>query len=453
MMYENDDMERSDDFSMGYEGSEKSHKPKIKAIIKGILIFLGGAMVGGIITAVVVVWLIVEIMGGNINLNYSASEKMGIIRNYIDNKFLYIDSISENTIEDGIYRGIMNSLGDPYSVYYDAKEYNDIIESSNGYFYGVGVYMSQSPEDMKININGVIPESPAEKVGIKEGDVLIRVDGEDISGLDLVTVVTKVKGVKGTSVNLTFMRDGSEVEFDVERDEVKTITVTTEMVTDDIGSLRLSEFDDVSAEQFKNGVEDLKSKGMKKLIVDLRSNGGGNVDTALNIADMFLSDKMVFYTEDNKGSREDYSATENVLFDLPMVVLTDTYTASASEILVGALRDYGKCTIIGEKTFGKGIIQNVIPLGDSSAIKLTVMRYYTPSGNCIHEKGINPDILVRFDYDAYKEDKTDNQIKAAIEYLDSGKVTYGSADSENSAEADSVSGNVSKNSTESTNEE
>ena len=242
-------------------------------------------------------------------------------------------------------------------------------------------------------------------------------EGEEVTGEDLNMVVAKLKGEEGTTVNVTIYRAAEDryIDFEVTRAVVNVPTVTYKMLDDQIGYIQISEFEQVTAEQFAAAVDDLESQGMQRLIFDLRDNGGGLLDSVCDILDRVLPKELLVYTEDKNGNREEEWATDDDRIEVPMAVLVNGNTASASEIFTGALKDYDEAEIIGTTTFGKGIVQSIVPLSDGSAVKLTSAKYYTPSGVCIHGTGIEPDQVVEYDREAAE----DNQLQAAIDYLTS----------------------------------
>ena len=249
-----------------------------------------------------------------------------------------------------------------------------------------------------------------------EGDIIYKVDGEDMTGLELEEVVSHIRGPEGTKVTLTLIRGGDTIDVELTRAQVNSPTVESEMLEDGIGYLQITEFDNVTVDQFSENFNSLKEQGMKGMIIDLRGNPGGNVTTVCAIAEQLLPEGLIFYMEDKNGKRTEYTCG-GADFDLPLVVLVNEYSASAAEILSGAIKDAGIGKLVGKKTFGKGIVQNVIGLEDGSAIKLTIANYYTRNGNDIHLKGIEPDVEVEMDTDAYLEDKTDTQLNKAIEVM------------------------------------
>ena len=333
----------------------------------------------------------------------------------------YIDDIDKAAIAEGVYDGLMESIDDPYAAYYSPEEWISMQQSNQGIYYGIGAYLQKDTELLYPRITGVIAGTPAEEAGLKEGDIIEKVAEEDVYDLDLTDVVTKIKGEEGTYVHLTIVRGeaGSrEVkEFDVVRRKVETPTVSWEMKENDIAYIQISEFDAVTVDQFAEALAEAKGKRMKGLILDLRSNPGGSLAAVVDIARMLLPQGRIVYTEDKYGKQNNYNCDGTHEIDVPMAVLVNGYSASASEILAGAIKDYKKGTLIGTTTFGKGIVQQIFTLEDGSAVKLTVSHYYTPNGNDIHKVGIEPDIKLEYDSEAYEKDKTDNQLEEAIKLL------------------------------------
>lgn len=343
-------------------------------------------------------------------------EKINVLKSAID--YYYLDKVSDEDLQNGLYKGLLEGLSDPYSVYYTEKEYNEMMEISGGTYFGIGAYLQQNAETMEIKVLRPIPGTPAEEAGLLPDDILKEVDGEDISSEDINVVVSKIKGEAGTNVRIGIKRAGEDelLQLEMKRREVEVITVEHEMLENKIGYIEILEFDDVTTEQFQTAYEDLQEQGMESLILDLRDNPGGNLDVVVKVADMLLPEGLIVYTQDKYGAKEEFLSDAGC-FDKPMVVLVNGNSASASEILAGAIKDYDAGTLLGTTTYGKGIVQQIIPLGDGTGIKLTVSKYYTPSGKNIHEIGIEPDEILEFDYDAYEKDETDNQFDRAIELL------------------------------------
>lgn len=412
----------SEDDNMQAEKEELENKPIERRHIPGFVCFLLGAIctiVIGILVTLVGFPQIMKAAMGAKGVSYSSEEKLNSLRNIMEKYYLHPDEVTDERLEEGMYKGMVDSLGDPYTVYYTEDEYKALMESTSGSFDGVGLYLSQDPNTMEIIVSKPMENTPAEEAGILAEDVLIKVNDEDIREMELSLVVTKVKGISGSSVKLTFLREGKEMEFEVKRAKIETPTVKHEMKDADkgIGYIYIGEFDEVTYQQFMMALEDLKSQGMKSLIIDLRDNPGGNLNTVCDICDELLPEGLIVYCEDNKGERREYNSVAEQSFTGDMVVLVNGNSASASEIMTGALKDYGLAKIVGTTTFGKGIVQTVLPLGDGTAIKITIQDYFTPKGNNIHKVGIEPDVEVELDIDAYKKDGTDNQLNKALEIL------------------------------------
>ncbi len=351
-------------------------------------------------------------------LNDTTISKINSLEDVIDT-YYYKDDVSKDAEADGLYKGLMESLGDPYSVYYTAEELDQLMSDTQGIYYGIGAYVSIDTDMNLPRISGVIPGTPAEEADLAIDDIIYQVDGNPTEGLELDKVVSMIKGEEGTKVHLTLLRGSKrqEVNVDVERRAVEVPTVTTKTLDNNIGYLQITEFDDVTPDQFTEGMAELRENGMKGLIIDLRSNPGGSLAAVCDIARQLLPKGDIVYTIDREGNREDYKCDGKHQIDIPVVVLVNQYSASASEILAGAIKDYEVGQLVGTKTYGKGIVQRIFDLKDGTAVKLTVSNYYTPKGNDIHGIGIEPDVKVEFDSDAYAEDKSDNQLDKAVEIM------------------------------------
>jgi carboxyl-terminal processing protease len=329
----------------------------------------------------------------------------------------YLEEVDDETMREGAYEGIVAALGDPYSVYYTPEEAEEIFAQTEGIYYGIGAYVQLDTVTGYGMITGTIKGTPAEEAGLRSGDIIYKVEDEDMAGLDLTQVVSRIKGEEGTKVHITLIREGQELEVDVERRKIESPTVESSMLDDKMGYVQIAEFDDVTVHQFSEALEMLKENNAEGMILDLRANPGGSLYAVVDIADMLLGEGLVVYTEDKKGNREVFDSDANMLIDIPIVILVDGNSASASEVLSGALKDHGKATLVGTTTFGKGIVQTIRTMRDGSAIKLTISAYYTPSGTNIHGTGIEPDVVVEFDGEAYYGEGFDNQLEKAKEVL------------------------------------
>ncbi len=345
-------------------------------------------------------------------------QKMEAIEKIVD-YYYYQEDIDEAAMEDGIYKGMVDSLGDPYSTYYSEEELNEIMDQTEGIYYGIGAYISLDLATGLGKISGVIAGTPAEAADLREGDLIYLIDGESAAGLELSEVVSRIKGEEGTTVHLTLVREGERdyVEKDIERRKVESPTVKYEVYDDHTGYIQITEFDDVTVDQFTEALAVCKGSEVKGLILDLRSNPGGNLTAVVEIAKQLLPKGMIVYTEDRNGERTEYVCDGEKQINIPMVVLINGNSASASEILAGAIKDYGIGTLVGTTSYGKGIVQRIIGLQDGSAVKLTVSSYFTPKGNNIHGIGIEPDIVCEFDSEKYYDDNVDNQLEEGRKVL------------------------------------
>ena len=344
-------------------------------------------------------------------------KKAGLIENTIAD--YYLNDYDKNDIKEGIYRGMIDGLGDKYSEYFSAEEFKTVMLDTEGIFYGIGAYITMDPETNICRITEVMDDSPAEAAGLQDLDYIYMVDGESTQGLEASDVVNMIKGEEGTIVHITIIRDGEDepLEYDVTRGRVETQSVGYTMLDDNIGYIDIVTFDIVTSDQFTDALVTLKGQGARGIIIDVRSNLGGSMEAACEILRQILPEGLIVYTEDKNGQREEIYCDGSKELELPLVVLTNQYSASASEILTGAIKDHGKGTIVGTTTYGKGIVQKLIPFTDGSAVKLTISKYFTPSGVCIHGTGIKPDIEVEFDAEAYKKDGTDTQLNAAVDEI------------------------------------
>ncbi|HHT89248.1 MAG TPA: S41 family peptidase [Clostridiales bacterium] len=348
-------------------------------------------------------------------------EKLTVLKMLIDT--YYLEEVNSENFATGIYKGFISSLDDPYSTYYTKEEYANLIESSSGVYHGIGAVVSQDVKTGIITIVKPYKGSPAYDAGLLPNDIIYKVEGEEVTGEDLTEVVSKIKGKEGTEVNITIYRDGvsEPMEFTIIRQKINIPTIEYEMLDDDIGYIQIVEFDDITISQFSRALRTLERKGMKSLIVDVRNNPGGLLNSVMEILDRLLPESLIVYTEDKNKQREEKHAKKPDQFNKPMVVLINGNSASASEIFAGALQDYNKATVVGTTSFGKGIVQSVIPLSDGTAVKLTISKYFTPKGRNIHGTGIVPDVEIDLDEELKQlitiPHDQDNQLQKAIEIL------------------------------------
>lgn len=432
-------MDRSSDLdALSVEDEEKRQQEDKKLVRKS---FLNGMLFGALTVSLILVCAYVAgkmafdlfavrktgaqaAQDGSV-VSTETIQKMRTIEEMVD-AYYYGDEVTAGELQDGVYKGMVKALGDPYSEYFSKEELEDVVNNNQGISYGIGAMISINTNLNTAMISGVLEESPAMEAGLKEGDIIYKVGDEFTQGMSLSKVVSLVKGREGTIVNLTIYREGEPdyLEMEIVRaKQIETTTVDSGMIEghDEIGYLRIREFEGVTPDQFTEAMAVLKENGMKGLVLDLRSNPGGDLTAVVDVARQILPAGLIVYTEDKAGNRKEYTCDGTHELQMPLVVLTNEYSASASEILAGAIKDYNKGTLIGTTTFGKGIVQRINRLKDGTAIKLTVSAYFTPSGKNIHGIGIKPDIVLEYDDEAYEADGTDNQVMKAIEVLE-GKI-------------------------------
>ena len=353
-------------------------------------------------------------------INAKTMQKLQLIEDIIEENYA-LDMVDSETMENGIYQGLIDSLDDPYSAYFSAEEMEKQQENLEGVYYGIGAYVRYDSEVGFARLGEIFVGSPAEESGLREGDLIIKVDDQYTKDMGLDEIVGLIKGKEGTKVSLTMMRDGEAEawEVEVERREVPKQTVTYEMLDHQIAYIRITEFDKVTVDQFADAMAMAKGSEMLGLILDLRDNPGGNLAAVIDVARKMLPKGLVVYTEDKSGKRQDCDGESELT--VPMVVLVNGGSASASEVLAGAIKDYEKGKLLGTTTFGKGIVQKYIAMSDGSAVKLTTSKYYTPKGNNIHGIGIEPDEELEMDYERYLEEGYDNQLERAKEILITGE--------------------------------
>lgn len=354
--------------------------------------------------------------GGEEAVSQETKEKLSGIQALIQKE--YIGEVNEDALQTGICQGYVGALGDPYSAYYDEEQTSALMETTQGEYGGIGVVLTQNLDTGVTTASRVYEDSPAMKAGMKDGDIIYQVEGRDVSGMDLEEISGNIKGEKGTTVEITVLRgeDREEIMLTITRDTIQAETVMTRMLEDEIGYLAISEFDSVTLEQYQEGLAELKAQGMEGLIVDLRGNPGGNLDTVCEILDLMLPEGLIVYTEDKDGNRQEFTSDAKQEVQVPLAVLVDKNSASASEIYAGAIQDYGIGQIVGTKTYGKGVVQTIYDLKDGTSLKLTVAEYFTPNGRNIDGEGITPDVEVAYQRNE-NDPEADNQLERAVEVL------------------------------------
>lgn len=338
-------------------------------------------------------------------------------------KVYYYNDMDLEAIQDSMYEGLIEGLGDKYSVYYNEEDYKELQLSTTGQYYGIGAGLTQDLDTMVVSITKVYRGTPSEAAGLKNDDIIISVDGVDGTSMEVSELVKLIRGEAGTTVHLEIYRPTTDeyLSFDVERADITLPSVDYELMENGIGYILIDSFETDTAHQFENAVADLTAQGMQAMILDVRYNPGGMITSVVDIADVILPEGLVVYIEDKEGNRQEFTSEGDSYMDIPMVVLINEDSASASEILAGAIKDYNYGTLIGTTTFGKGIVQTIFPLPDGDAVKLTTAKYFTPNGNYIHEVGIEPDVELEYEYldpeGVEYERQYDNQILKALEVL------------------------------------
>ncbi|MBR3242452.1 MAG: S41 family peptidase [Parasporobacterium sp.] len=426
----NSNLNNNGNYSQGYEnpgtenrnyapqyGSAPQTSPKKQKGRFGI-----GMLVGILVTMALVLLLAVAAVvfffrpgfAGTAKMNYQ--EKLSTIQQYLDT--FYLGEIDPDKMEDGLAEGMLKGTGDKYAKYYSQKEFSEMMEEMSGAYRGIGVVVVEDKNG--ILVNEVYEGSPAEEAGVKAGDYIVEAAGtRDFEDLD--ELVSMVRGEEGTTVDIVLLRDGKEIPVTCERRSITIPTVSFEMLDGNIGYIRLAQFESVSVDQFNEAVDSLEKQGAASLIIDLRDNPGGDYDTAISLTDRVLPAGTITTVINNKGKEKVETSDEEHKITLPMCLLVNGNSASASELFTSAVKDYGIATIIGEKTYGKGIVQSIFRLPDGSGMKFTTEEYLSPKGNKIHEIGITPDIEVSIPEEAYEDGivtrEEDTQLQKAIDVL------------------------------------
>ena len=348
-------------------------------------------------------------------------EKLDVLMQLVEN--YYYEDVEENDMLEGAAVGLMAGIGDVYSAYYTAEQMAEFNEETEGEYAGIGCQLLADPSDQMITVTRVFKGSPAEKAGMRSEDKIVYVNDVYYSAYEMSDAVNVMRGEPGGQVKVTVLRDLETIDFEVTREIVSINYVEYEILDGNIGYVMVYDFLGDAYEGFAEALDTFRAANVTGMIIDLRNNGGGLVDDSVDMADLILPEGVVVTLRDKNGYEEVYRI-DGEYYDVPMVLLVNEYSASASEILAGAVRDYGAGVLLGTKTFGKGVVQSVLEFTDGSGVKLTTARYYTPSGECIHEVGIEPDIEVELDEDAVTiyglnnlPHDEDAQLQAAIKVL------------------------------------
>lgn len=413
MENQNEELNQESQVEIQTDGPKKNKEFLKGALAGALLMFLLVAVIGG----VGYYKLIGHGAAANKGVLTSTTEtKINFLRGLIDKYYLY--DVTNEDLQSGIYEGYINGLDDPYSVYYDEEATKTLLESTSGEYNGVGAVLTQDVATNYVVVMTVYKDSPAEKAGLKEGDIIYQVDDREIESEDLTEIVSWIKGDVGTEVTLHIYHGEAleKVDLVATRATIEKQTVEYEMKEDAVGYIRVSEFDKVTYEQFKTALTELENQGMAGLVIDLRANPGGNVQTTCEMLELMLPKGTIVYTEDKSGNRKDYTCNGTHEFTKPLTVLVDGNSASAAEIFTGAVQDYGIGTIVGTTTYGKGVVQSILNLQDGTYLKITTAEYFTPNGRSIHKKGIEPDVVVEYEPNE-EAPEADNQLDKAMEIV------------------------------------
>ncbi len=401
----------------------------MKPFLKNAVIVVTTAAVTFSVTTLIYALNGIDFNPINITNNGGMAAKLKAIDTYLESDYLY-DEYNQKEMNEAALKAYVEAVDEPYTHYYTKEEFESYVGGVEDSYVGIGVVISVDEEAEKIIVVAPTEDSPAYKAGIKPGDYITAVDGVPYNGNEMDECVSSIKGGKaGTKVTVTIERDSEEKDYEIERASISSNSVSSEMIDGEIGYLRISSFNmnepgsnENTFTEFETNIKSLQNSGMKKLVIDLRDNPGGVLDVVCSIADYLLPEGIITYTETKHGQRTEYKSDADEL-NIPMVVLINGNSASASEILTGALKDFERAEIIGEKSFGKGIVQSVLPFMDGSGISLTSAKYYTPSGVCIHGVGIEPDYVVEApeEYEGYYAsqipENEDLQLQKALEIL------------------------------------
>ncbi len=352
----------------------------------------------------------------SLSVTSKVENKLYVLEQMVDKYYLYQDEIDKDMQAEGIYTGYMAGLMDPYTTYYTEEQTKELMQGISGEFTGIGATMTQDLKEGTTQVTGIEKNSPAEEAGLQVGDLLVQVDDHKITDESLDEIVQWIRGTEGTEVTIHIVRGEEEKSFTMTRRLIQQNTVEYEMKDEQIGYIYVKEFDEVTSAQFETALNDLEDQGMKGLVIDIRNNPGGNLDTVVAMLQQILPKGVIVTTEGRNGTKEEYTCDGTHEFTKPLAVLVNGSSASASEVFAAAVKDYGIGTIVGATTYGKGVVQDVISLRDGSSVKITTAEYFPPSGESINKKGVEPDVEIEFEIDE-EHPEADNQLEKALEII------------------------------------
>lgn len=370
---------------------EKNRKQYVKGFVAGILVCILGSCAYSYFRFGTIPFVSDSLANG------VYTEKAAVIENIVEE--YYLEEVDTETLATGMYAGIVSVLGDQYSGYYTEEAYERLLESSTGKYQGIGIVLTQDPDTNQIYVVTCYAGTPAEAAGIQAGDVFLSVEGEDVTDWDVTELSGKIREMDGKEVHMVLQREEETVEVTVVPDTVEIPVVTSRMLEGNLGYIQITEFTEGTSNQFETAYQELLEQEVNGLIIDLRDNPGGLLTSVCDTLEQILPEGLIVYTETRQGEREEKTCDGETPIEIPLVVLVNENSASASEIFAGAVKDHGVGTLVGTTTFGKGIVQRIFELPDGSAVKLTVSRYYTPNGVNIHGTGIEPDVEVEWPED------------------------------------------------------
>ena len=394
---------------------------KAQKIYKIVMLIIITALISSLVTLIVVNEKFISstslshIAGGDGTTGIETT--LAAIRTILEDE--YLGELDDEQMLEMAVKGYVAGVGDEYTVYYTPEEMDEQYDTAMGNYVGIGIYMVVNYEEGTITVVEPMENSPAAEAGLQEGDLITKVEGEEVTVDNITEISDKIQGEEGTTVNLEITRGEEKIDVEVERRRIEISHINSRMIENDIAYIQVTDFDGGAAEEFRKNYEELKAQGATSLIIDLRDNGGGVVDEAIDMLEMICDKGSTLLIESDKDGNETITKSEeDPIIDVPIVVLVNGNSASASEIFAGALKDYNKATIIGTKTYGKGIIQSLMRLSDGSGLKVTTEEYCTPNRNKIHEIGIDPDITVELPEEIEElTDENDTQLQRAIEEL------------------------------------